>query len=81
MISLPKGKLSNQFIPVLEAAKVLGCGPQTIETALRNGSFPIGFAFHTHTEDRNGKWHFRIPRKAFFEALETGVITKKEEAV
>lgn len=69
---MPGGALSEIFISTRDAGKILGCGPQSIETGLRNGSFPIGWAWCTEEPDRPGQWNYRIPREALFRAIETG---------
>lgn len=74
---MPGGKLTEKFISTREAAEFLGCGAVSIETGLRNGTFPIGWAWCTQEERRRGQWNYRIPRKAFMDALETGKVMKR----
>lgn len=76
---MPVGSLPDIFISTREAAHVLGCGPHTIETGLRNGSFPIGWAWCSEEENRPGQWNYRIPRVAFFRAIETGNLYSGDE--
>lgn len=76
---MSKGTLPPIFISVLEAGKVLGVGAASIECGLRNGSFPIGWAWCTDSEEKKGQWNYRIPRQAFFEALATGNLMGGEE--
>lgn len=79
---MPGGKLPEIFISTLEAGKLLGCGQQSIETGLRNGSFPIGWAWVTSEAGKQGKrgqWNYRIPRQALYRALEAGSLTGAPE--
>jgi len=69
---MPVGKLPDTFISTRDASKILGCGPQNLEAGLRNGSFPIGWAWCSEEADRSGQWNYRIPREALYRALETG---------
>ena len=69
---MPRGKLPETYISTREAGTLLGCNAVSIETGLRNRTFPIGWAWNTEEEDRRGKWHYRIPRKALMAAIETG---------
>lgn len=71
---MPSGTLPDIFISTRDAGKVLGCGSQSIETGLRNGSFPVGWAWTTEEKDRPGQWNYRIPREAFARAIETGTL-------
>ena len=73
---MPGGKLPEEFISTREAASLLGCGAVSIETGLRNRTFPIGWAWNTEEEDRRGQWNYRIPRQAFIAALNTGRIAR-----
>ena len=68
----------TEFITVSEAAKMLGCGTIQLRTGLINGTFPIGLAWFTGTDDRDGQWHFKIPRKPLIEFFETGRVPKNE---
>ena len=67
-------KLHEEFISTQEAGKLLGCNCVSIETGLRNRTFPVGWAWCTEEEDRRGRWNYRIPRKALLSAIETGRI-------
>lgn len=69
---MPIGKLPDMFISTRDAARVLGCGPHTVEIGLRNGFFPIGWSWCSEEKGRPGQWNYRIPREAFFRAIETG---------
>ena len=69
---MPGGKLNEAYISTCEAGVLLGSSPKSIETGLRNGTFPIGVAWHTMEDGRRGKWHYRIPREALIKAIETG---------
>lgn len=69
---MAKKPLPAIFISPPEAGKILGSGAASIECGLRNGTFPIGWAWCTDGKDRRGQWHYRIPKQAFFRALETG---------
>jgi len=71
---MPGGKLPDTFISTRDVAKLLGFGAVSIETGLRNGTFPIGWAWCTEEVDRRGQWNYRIPRQAFLLAIETGQI-------
>ena len=71
---MPGGKLPNIFISPTEAGQMIGCGPESIETGLRNGSFPIGWAWTTTEGKKRGQWNYRIPRQAFFMAIDTGLL-------
>lgn len=73
---MPRGKLPQEFISTREAASLLGCNAVSIETGLRNGTFPIGWAWSTEEPDRRGQWNYRIPRAALMAALETGAVMK-----
>lgn len=78
---MPGGKLPDTYISTREAGSVLGCSAASIETGLRNRTFPIGWAWCTEEEDRRGKWHYRIPKKALMDAIETGnAFGKQSEA-
>lgn len=69
-------KLNDNFISVREAAKILSCGQKSIEVGLRNGSFPIGIAWHTNEKGKYGQWNYRIPRFALIKFIEEGHIAK-----
>ena len=69
---MPGGHLPSIFISTREAARCLGCGTASIEAGLRNGSFPIGWAWCSAEEDKPGQWNYRIPKSAFERALEVG---------
>lgn len=75
---MPGGKLPQEYVSTREAAKMIGSSAASIETGLRNGTFPIGWAWNTTEEGRRGQWNYRIPRKAFMAALETGITQVKE---
>jgi len=77
---MPGGKLPQEFISTREAASLMGCNAVSIEAGLRNGTFPIGWAWSTTEENRRGQWNYRIPRKALLTALETGTTKAKEAA-
>lgn len=72
-----RGKLPEEFISVKEASSLLGCSQASIEVGLRNGTFPIGWAWDTREDGRSGQWNYRIPRAAFMTALETGVAVRR----
>lgn len=76
---MPGGKLPEIFISTREAGELLGCGPQSIETGLRNGSFPIGWSWLTEEEGKRGQWNYRIPRQAFYRAIEDGSLPGPSE--
>jgi hypothetical protein len=69
--------LPEQYISTREAAALLGCGAVSIETGLRNRTFPIGWAWCTQEENRRGQWNYRIPRRALLNAIDTGGIPSK----
>lgn len=69
---MPREKLPGIFITPFEAGRILGCGTASIETGLRNGTFPIGWSWCTEEADKSGQWNYRIPRQALYRALETG---------
>ena len=71
---MPSGRLPDIFISTHDAGKLLGVGSQSIEAGLRNGSFPIGWAWTTEESGRAGQWNYRIPREALIRALELGNI-------
>lgn len=82
---MPGGKLPDTYISTREAAAMLACRPVSIETGLRNRTFPIGWAWHSGEEEevetrsgtrkpRRGQWNYRIPRQALMKAIETGQI-------
>lgn len=73
---MPGGKLPDRYISTREAGALLGCNATSIETGLRNGTFPIGWAWCTVEEDRRGQWNYRIPREALERAVETGAVMK-----
>lgn len=50
-----------------EAAKLMGCGGETIMYALRTDQFPVGIAIRN---EENGRWTYLIPRKAFMDWLD-----------
>lgn len=50
-----------------EAAKLMGCGGETIMYALRTDQFPVGTAIRN---EENGRWTYLIPRKAFMDWLD-----------
>lgn len=77
---MPGGKLPQEFISTREAASMLGCNAISIETGLRNGTFPIGWAWNTTEEGRRGQWNYRIPRIALLTALKTGSIAQQKGA-
>ena len=68
----------TEFITVSEAAKMLGCGIIQLRMGLINGTFPIGLAWFTGSQDRDGQWHFKIPKEPFMEFLQTGKVPKNE---
>ena len=74
---MPGGKLHEAYITPLEAARLLGCGQQSIEAGLRNGTFPIGVAWYSGG-DRKDQWNYRIPRDIFMHALETGRFLRRD---
>lgn len=53
--------MSTEIISVREAASRLGRGKDTLEQALRAGTFPIGTAYKTAA----GRYVYIIPRKGF----------------
>lgn len=69
---------NTEFITVSEAAKMLGCGVMQIRAGLINGTFPIGIAWFTGTRERDGQWHFKIPREPFEQFLATGKVPINE---
>jgi hypothetical protein len=71
---MPSGKLPEIFISPSEAGRLLGCGQESIETGLRNGSFPIGWAWTTTEGKKRGQWNYRIPRQALLNAIDTGLL-------
>lgn len=75
---MPGGKLPSDYISTREAGALLGCGAVSIETGLRNKTFPIGWAWHTEEENRRGQWNYRIPRAALLRAIETGRVATGE---
>lgn len=74
---MPGHKLCNTYITPREAAKLLGCGPQSIEAGLRNGTFPIGLAWYSGGK-KTGQWNYRIPKAPLLKAIETGVVPKAD---
>jgi hypothetical protein len=74
---MSKGKLHGDYISTYEAGALLGCNHVSIETGLRNGTFPIGWAWHTGDGDKRGQWNYRIPRQGLLRAIETGVVPKR----
>lgn len=53
--------MTSEIVSVREVSKRLGRGKDTIEQALRAGTFPIGTAYKTAA----GRYVYIIPRKAF----------------
>ena len=68
----------TDFVSVSEVAKMLGCGVTQIRAGLINGTFPIGIAWFTGTKERDGQWHFKIPREPFMQFLQTGKVPINE---
>ena len=66
--------LPEAFISPYDAGRLLGCGQDVIMAGLRNGSFPVGWAWTSEETDRPGQWNYRIPREAFLLALKTGTL-------
>lgn len=64
----------SEIVSVREACRRLGRGKDTIEHALRAGTFPIGTAYKTAA----GRYVYIIPRKAF-ERLMAGEISGTKE--
>lgn len=64
-------KLNANYITPHEASRLLGCGQQSIEAGLRNGTFPIGVAWYSGGP-KNGQWNYRIPKAPLLRAIETG---------
>jgi hypothetical protein len=60
----------REIITAREAAARLGRGVDTVEQALRDGSFPVGAAYKNKS---SGRWTYIIPRLAF-ERFMTGEI-------
>jgi hypothetical protein len=77
---MPGGKLPDRYISTREAAALLGCSAASVETGLRNGTFPIGWAWNTTEDGRRGQWNYRIPRAALIAAIETGAIARGASA-
>lgn len=62
--------LSCTTITPLEMANLLGKkNPESIKIALRNGTFPIGFAYKA-----NKQWVYVVPREAFMNFVKTGKV-------
>lgn len=65
-------KKQSKYISPTELAPLLEGDAEAIREGLRNGTFPVGFAF-------KGKdsWIFKIPRDAAMELVESGVMQSK----
>lgn len=74
---MPKAPLPKEFVSVEEAGKLLGLSKNSVQKGLRNGTFPIGTAFHTHENGKRGEWHYRIPREPLMLFLKTGRVFEK----
>lgn len=75
---MPGHKLNENYITPLEAARLLGCGQQSIEAGLRNGTFPIGLAWFSGGK-KTGQWNYRIPKAPLLKFVETGVIPQAND--
>ena len=76
---MPSRKLPPEFIPIREAAKLIGKGEEQLQAALRNHTFPIGTAFYSGEENRAGQWCYRIPRQQFYKVFRPDLIENKQE--
>lgn len=76
---MPGAKLNDNYITPRDVARLLGCGQQSIEAGLRNGTFPIGVAWFSGGQ-KSGQWNYRIPREVFMKAMESGRFPRSETA-
>ena len=69
-------KKNPALITPEEMARVLGkTNPESIRSALRRGTYPIGMAYQTGSD----KWVYDVPRAPFEEFARTGRVPKEKE--
>ena len=57
--------MTDELIPLHEAAHRIGVSDQTLRVSLQRGAFPVGVALFGKIRGKRGRWRYIIPRKAF----------------